>query len=239
MLLSIEHLKWDSDFFGFPVARVNSLSNETKDWENILNQLRIQGIKLAYWQVMPDDHYFCEFAKENNGELVDIKTTYSNLLEAENYIKSENIETYVGIEPCSQLLNLAVQCGTFSRYAIDKKIPHEKFEELYQLWIIKSVKKTLADDVLVYTINGNIIGLVTVYENQNTGNIGLFGVDENYRGKGIGKALLNAAKNYFLEKGIQKINVVTQGQNLSACKVYESAGFIVYKKYAFYHFWLM
>jgi dTDP-4-amino-4,6-dideoxy-D-galactose acyltransferase len=239
MSLTIENLEWDSDFFGFHVARVNSLSNETKDWENILAQLRIQGIKLAYWQVKPDNHYFHEFAKINNGKLVDIKTTFSLLIHDNNFIKNGNIEKYVNSEPNRQLLSLAIQSGTYSRFANDRNISREKFEELYHRWIINSVKKSMADDVLVYKLHEDIIGLVTVYEKNNSGNIGLFGVDESHRGKGIGKTLVDAVKHYFFEKGIQKINVITQGHNQSACKFYECAGFTVSEEYEFYHFWLM
>jgi hypothetical protein len=44
----IEYLEWDSHLFSFPVARVNSSSNAPKEWDNILHELIITGIKLAY-----------------------------------------------------------------------------------------------------------------------------------------------------------------------------------------------
>jgi dTDP-4-amino-4,6-dideoxy-D-galactose acyltransferase len=234
----IKILDWDSDFLGYPVARVDSFSKEQREWKVILARLKIQGVKLAYWQVQPYNISFQEFAEENNGKLVDIKTTYSIHLTKNECFANNSIEILEDKEPNKQLLNLGIQCGAYSRFSIDKNISHEKFEELYRLWIINSVKKSLADDVLVYKFQDRIVGLVTVYEKEKIGNIGLIGVDEDFRGRGIGKALLNAVKNYFFSKGIQKINVVTQGQNQAAYKLYESAGFDVLEQYEFYHFWL-
>jgi dTDP-4-amino-4,6-dideoxy-D-galactose acyltransferase len=234
----IKILDWDSDFLGYPVARIDSLKKGQKEWKKILAQLKIQGVKLAYWQVQPGNISFQKFAKENNGKLVDIKTTYSIHLAEYEYIADDSIENFENKEPNQQLLNLGIQCGAYSRFSFDKNIPRKKFEELYRLWIINSVKKSMADDVLVYKFQDRMVGLVTVYEKEKIGNIGLIGVDEEYRGRGIGKALLNAVKNYFYIKGIQKIHVVTQGQNQAACKLYESVGFNVLEQYEFYHFWL-
>lgn len=70
------------------------------------------------------------------------------------------------------------------------------------------------------------------------GHIGLTGVDENYRGRGIGKKLITAAIEYFCKKSIKEIQVVTQGNNMAACKLYESCGFKVLDWIEFYHFWL-
>lgn len=237
-MVQTKKLDWDSDFFGFLVAHVGSISDEIEVWKEILEELKNQNIKLAYWMVQPDNLLFQEFARENNGILVDIKTTYSIQISSNNFPSEKSIEVIAKNDPNAELLNLAVQCGAYSRFAIDKNIPVNKFEELYKLWIINSLNKSMADDVLIYKAENKIVGLITVYQKNKVGNIGLIGVDADYRGKGIGKALINAAKNYFIAKGIHKIHVVTQGQNLSACRLYENTGFSVLERSEFYHFWI-
>jgi dTDP-4-amino-4,6-dideoxy-D-galactose acyltransferase len=235
----IEYLEWDSHFFSFPVARVNSSSNVPKEWDNILHELKKNGIKLAYWQRPNGENSFKMFALENKAKLVDIKTTYTLQLSGKEYPRDNMIENYVSPETNQQLLNLSVQCGTFSRFAVDNNIPHSKFEELYRIWLINSINKSMADDILIYNLNESIVGMVTLYSVNDIGNIGLFGVDENYRKKGIGNALLNAVNNYFFSKGILRINVVTQGLNKPACGMYEKAGYTIMDTCDFYHFWLL
>jgi ribosomal protein S18 acetylase RimI-like enzyme len=234
----LKKLEWDSDFFGYPVAQVCSTSDEIEVYKEILAEIKIQNIKLAYWMVHPDNHSFQEFARNNQGVLVDIKTTYSCELATSDLTTIDNIEIVDKNEPDTDLLKLAIQCGAFSRFAIDKKIPIAKFEDLYKLWIINSLNKSMADDVIIYKSGNRTVGLVTVYKKNRIGNIGLIGVDEEFRGKGIGKTLMNAVKSYFIAKGILKIHVVTQGQNLSACRLYETTGFSVIEKSEFYHFWI-
>ena len=64
----LKKLVWDSDFFGFPVAQVYSLSDEVEAWKEILYELKTQNIKLAYWMVQPDNLSFRDFAREYQGD---------------------------------------------------------------------------------------------------------------------------------------------------------------------------
>jgi dTDP-4-amino-4,6-dideoxy-D-galactose acyltransferase len=73
---------------------------------------------------------------------------------------------------------------------------------------------------------------------KSVGNIGLVGVDKNYRSQGIGKLLITASDNYFNKAGCKKIEVVTQGENRPACLLYEKNGFSVQSQFNFYHLWL-
>jgi dTDP-4-amino-4,6-dideoxy-D-galactose acyltransferase len=231
----IEVLSWDSAFFGFPVARIKKAAS---DWGNIMDELYSKGVSLAYWQSEMGNSEFRRFAQENNAILVDIKTTYTFSLNNVTLQVPGNIKAYEKDKPDEELLNLAVQCGAYSRFQTDQNISREKFEELYRLWMVQSVNKTMADDVLVYYANEQAVGVVTVYVSNGNGNIGLIGVDEQFRGKGIGKALINAAKEYFRERGIERLDVVTQGMNQQACALYERTGFTVCEQTEFYHFWL-
>ena len=63
-------------------------------------------------------------------------------------------------------------------------------------------------------------------------------VDENYRGKGLGAGLVRSANAWFLKQGYFVAQVVTQGRNLAACKLYENCGYSLEKIENYYHFWL-
>jgi dTDP-4-amino-4,6-dideoxy-D-galactose acyltransferase len=145
-------------------------------------------------------------------------------------------ESYSENYPNKKLIDLAIESGIYSRFNVDPKIGRKKFEELYTRWIIKSVSKEIADDVLVYKIGGEIAGFVTVGQKNGRADIGIIAVDKSYRGKGIGKTLMKTAENFYFDK-LKLIQVVTQGHNLPAIKLYEGCEFKIEKVEFLYHLW--
>lgn len=59
------------------------------------------------------------------------------------------------------------------------------------------------------------------------GSILNLGVDERYRNKGIGTALLNEAENYVLEQGGEALDLSVFNFNQKAIKLYERLGYKV------------
>ena len=70
-----------------------------------------------------------------------------------------------------------------------------------------------------------------------TARIGLFAVDERWRGQGIGRDLLRHAAQVLLEQGVVDTSVVTPGSNTGALKLYKSAGFRTTDVSLWYHRW--
>jgi dTDP-4-amino-4,6-dideoxy-D-galactose acyltransferase len=73
---------------------------------------------------------------------------------------------------------------------------------------------------------------------ENSGSIGLIAVDENQRGKAIGKKLIGAGLQYFYDHKITSVDVVTQKSNYLACRFYESCGFKIKSIVNIYHLWI-
>jgi dTDP-4-amino-4,6-dideoxy-D-galactose acyltransferase len=63
-------------------------------------------------------------------------------------------------------------------------------------------------------------------------------VDENQRGKAIGRKLVVAALEYFRDHKVTTVEVVTQKANNSACRFYESCGFKIKSILNIYHLWI-
>jgi dTDP-4-amino-4,6-dideoxy-D-galactose acyltransferase len=79
--------------------------------------------------------------------------------------------------------------------------------------------------------------LVTLKQNKDVGKIGIIAVDENYRGRELGKKLLQGADKWYFEKGLTEAEVVTQQTNPSACRFYERNGYSVKQVEYVYHVW--
>jgi ribosomal protein S18 acetylase RimI-like enzyme len=83
-------------------------------------------------------------------------------------------------------------------------------------------------------IVGFILGVIVKHENDVLHNlthkqglqgwIGLFFVDPDYRGKGIGKGLLNSMKKYFAQKGCTSMRLKVAGENHKAIELYQKQG---------------
>lgn len=234
-----ELLTWDTDFFGFKVAKVKD-NLPKRLWHKVIKQLQDNQIMLAYWEEDPHNIQFQHFAQKYHARMVDLKTTFYFELSGTSVAKDfpANISIYQESQPTEQLIKLAVQSGEYSRFKNDPNIPINKFVELYQLWIINSVTHKLADAVIIEEQDNLLRGFITVFQRNNIGHIGLVAVDNKFRGFGIGKKLIESVKIYFKNLNINKIMVVTQGYNQIACELYKKSGFVLHQQKSFYHFWI-
>lgn len=225
-----QNLDWDSDFFGFAIARLM-----LHPYLEVLHQLHTQTqIELAYFSSkqpinLAENPYF-------EIKLVDEKTVFlkGNLIQK---MLPDNVVTYGSTIANEELLSLAVASGIYSRFNVDEKIGNDKFKKLYQIWIERSVKGEIAEKVLIFKIEQVIAGFITLGEKNNRADIGIIAVDRNFRGKGIGKNLMRAAENWAFENHYNELQVVTQGQNKEAGGLYGSSGFNIDNVEYFYHLW--
>jgi dTDP-4-amino-4,6-dideoxy-D-galactose acyltransferase len=80
--------------------------------------------------------------------------------------------------------------------------------------------------------------MVTVGEKQGRGDIGLLAVAAGMQGSNVGVSLVRAAREWARRKGYRLAQVVTQGENVPACRLYEKCGYAIDKVEHFYHFWI-
>jgi dTDP-4-amino-4,6-dideoxy-D-galactose acyltransferase len=133
---------------------------------------------------------------------------------------------------------LAVQSGAFSRFRVDPRIPDAQFEQLYRTWVRNSIRREMADEVLVVREGQRTVGFLTLKADGESGRIELLAVDVESRGKGYGVELVRAAEECFRAMGCDSGSVVTQAANRPACRLYRKCGYEIVLTEYFYHFWL-
>jgi dTDP-4-amino-4,6-dideoxy-D-galactose acyltransferase len=239
MRTSYEILEWDTRFFGYKVASIHASKLDPDDLKRILPELAENEIKLAYCFVNPDDIVSSKTIINASGILVDEKVTYFINGFREHRLVDSNIRSYSLTYPTEKLKILALQSGLYSRFKVDPNFKNNEFEKLYEQWIVNSVKKITANECLVYFDGEVEKGFITLAIKEDTGSIGLIAVDEMERGKSIGRKLLNASFDYFSKRNIDRVEVVTQKANESACVFYEKLGFEVKNIINIYHLWLI
>lgn len=235
----VEHLGWDSEFFGYGVGAITASNNIKLTLESINAFFENSKNRLVY---LFSEDPLLETSVENEKHtffFADIKQTYyRNLLfEDPLLFGTGTVSPYGERYPNSQLIELALQSGIYSRFYLDPMFSKNKFVEMYSAWIKKSTNFEIADEVLVSRLAGNLAGVVTLKCEATTGSVGLIAVDAMQRNKGIGRELIYSAFLYFISKGLNYIKVVTQGRNLSAVNLYKKCGFELEKQLFVYHVW--
>ena len=237
---TVSLLTWDSDFFGFNVARIIPRALEQCRLNSLLDNQWSNGVRLVYWATDHLDQVAQTAALSCGGLLADRKITYRRLTQpipSSGEGKSKLVESLVKDSWSVEIDSLAMQIGQYSRFKLDIGFPPGAWVRLYQLWMLNSINRSIVDEVLVIRENGSVAGLVTIRIRDGVGEIGLLGVLEQYRGLGNGAALVCAALRWLCDRGVPEAIVVTQGENKAARGLYEHSGFSVSSIDNFYHFW--
>jgi len=79
---------------------------------------------------------------------------------------------------------------------------------------------------LVAECGGRVVGYVAgVRESDGSGHIMSIAVLPNYRGRGIGSALLKALEDAFIEDGVQRIYLEVSQNNREGLRLYRKFGY--------------
>lgn len=230
-------LDWDSNAFGFAVARIEALSDPVAQLPQIRLALAEANVTLAYWEAPVRDEIYRRAATSNGGRLINSRVVFDIELGKRHPPYSFEELNQPDKVQATILEKLALASGWSSRFALDREFPDTLFEKLYRTWLKNSLNRQIADAILILQDGGKINAMVTVSATAGHGQIGLFSVDEAARGNGLGKKLLNDALDWFAANGCSTATVVTQGENMPAMALYQSCGFVVGTHNDVFHFW--
>lgn len=80
--------------------------------------------------------------------------------------------------------------------------------------------------ILLAYVDGDIAGQIVLRENwNNCAYIEYMAVDGKFRRMGVGRALIDRAKQWSRQRELPGIMLETQSNNVQACRFYESCGF--------------
>jgi dTDP-4-amino-4,6-dideoxy-D-galactose acyltransferase len=225
----IQFKSWDSNFFKIKIGEVTNISDK------ILSQMILENYDLIYiFLKKPNIEASNEFLKETNAKIVDSKVIFKkNISSIEENV---NLFEFNSTDSFNQIEKLSLESGHKSRFKLDLNFEKGKFEELYKLWIQKSIEKDEIK-VFVYRKNNKLGGFVTVEIKEGIGTIGLIAVDKSLRGHGIGRKLVNQVETFLVKSKVNVLEVATQLDNFGACAFYNNLGFEIKETINIYHLW--
>ncbi len=235
-----EILTWDSDFFGFTVARV--FVSGLQDAKELMQKVRELHARVTYIVLTDWNRSTDAILVDAGAELVDRKTTYCKKIPGQ-FIGKVDCQMNIGEldegKELPGLVQLAYESGTYSRFLKDSTFGRGSYEKLYGEWLKRSVSREIADKIWIAASGIALAGFVTAKKDdvKKKGQIGLIAVSGDHRGKKVGQALISACESWYMQHGLREARVVTQGSNESACRFYESCRYEVEKVEYYYHLW--
>jgi len=230
-------LDWDCRFFSRKIARLNRDALDDPAASGVEAQCAAQGIEWLYFIARSDDPTTAVVAQRHGYLLVDLRLTFTRPTEPLPPAPSVPVRRATA-EDLPVLRAIARGAHTDTRYYFDPRVPRERCDALYERWVEASLEG-FADAVLVTGAPGQPTGYVTCKLDRaaKTGNIGLIATAPDARGKGLGRALVEGAIRWMAEQGATTMNVVTQGRNVVAQRLYQRAGYVTADLSLYYHRW--
>lgn len=229
-------LEWDSAFFGKRIARVAEGRYSLQQLLTCIERARTEAVDCLYLLVDSADLDTCHAAHQAGFLHVDVRLTLQG--RARRITPSPAGIRLASAADRARLREIAARSHRDSRFYADHHFDRARCDELYATWVERSLDGTLADVVLVAQANTAVAGYLSCQKQADgTGSIGLFAVAEEQRGRGHGSRLLDAALDWFEEQGAHQLNVVTQGRNAAAQRIYQTRGFTTAKAEVWFHCW--
>jgi len=236
------YLEWDSAFFGKRIAQVEGQRLDTSRLEAIRRWCEDNEIACLYLLADSDHAETVRLAEDGGFRLVDIRCTLIRELSVPTSDEAPAQATAHMREARQQDLPairaIARKGYSFTRFYYDGHFPAEKCAGLYEAWIENSLRG-YSNAVFVAENEGRIAGYITCNLPRRSENsrIGLVGIASWARQQGIGRALVGHALIWFRQQQSPRVEVVTQGRNIPALRLYQRSGFLVDRVQLWYHKW--
>jgi len=238
-----EFLIWDSKFFNRRIARVLAHRLDQDLVLDIQRWCKIHEIECLYFLADSDHVETIRLAEEHEFNFVDIRVSLQcNLKENRLGFRNNQDQTVLVRPSCTEdiltLQAIAKSSYDLSRYYFDPNFSRQLCDTFYETWI-KNSCQGYADIVLVAEKDKTPVGYITCHLSKDScaSRIGLVGVDMKVRGCGVGYMLVSHALHWLAEHGINVVNVVTQGRNIQALRLYQKFDFWPDSVRLWYHKW--
>jgi dTDP-4-amino-4,6-dideoxy-D-galactose acyltransferase len=231
---AMELLPWDSDFFGFSIARIEVQRPERGDLEAAIEACVQSGVRCAYLLLDADDAHGSEAAQSLGFVLRDVRVELDRPIAAEDAGAADGAGAIVeaGAEHLPALEGLVRERLTTSRFFSDPGFARERCRELYAAF----VRRGLADAPERWTFaTADASGCIVCHADAE-GSVGTIELVAARR-PGDGGALVRAAVASFARAGLSSALVATQAQNIAAQRSYQRAGFRTCHSALWLHRW--
>ncbi|MDG2334414.1 MAG: GNAT family N-acetyltransferase [Myxococcota bacterium] len=232
-------LAWDSDFFARRIARIDAHFFGPTTAEQIVREARADLVECLYLLLDGDDCEKIEVANEMKFLHVDTRITRERPLAKvqKGLIWPDDIDLCKP-DDVENLSAIARESHHDSRFYHDPFFPRDRCDDLYEIWIRNACGGD-AEAVVIARKENIPVGYVTCeIPEPGLGRLGLVAVAADQNGLGYGGRMIDGALSWLTSHGCSRVQVVTQGRNTRANRLYESRDFRTLSSQNSYHLWL-
>jgi dTDP-4-amino-4,6-dideoxy-D-galactose acyltransferase len=244
-------LDWDTKFFGRRIGRIHSSTLDPASLAAIMAWRAEHQVECLYFLADPDaadSAATIRLAETSGFRLQDVRVMYELKRPAEPPVFEDVVvlDNRIRLREAKEadlpyLLGTARRAYFHSRFYNDPHFDDERCDEMYATWLTKSIgaPSDLADMTFVAELADVPTGYMTckVDRTNQIGTMRLLGVLEAARGNSLGEKLVAHTLRWLWSQGVQKIQVATQGRNITAQRLYQRIGFLSQRMDLWYHWW--
>ena len=245
MTYPISPVHWDSQFFGFPIGKIELPENYDKEELETTFQEAHSKYRLMFLSVLGEGPDSLSLLG-NKCPCYVRKLSFRKDVPKNVEAVDSRIQAYASTFCSSTLERLAVQSGIMTQFRQDPELsPH--FERLFLTWVNFAVTKELADSIWTWCEKGQYLGMATVRCAKRTdpetgqvereGRIGMFSVDSQHRRQGIGANLIRACDFWCSSLDIPVNAIIVQKENEPAISLCKKMDFRQDCETSVYHYW--
>jgi len=233
-------IEWDTEFWGFPVARATGDTLDKAALESIDRWAEAHGISCLYFLATADDQATIRLAESSGFRSVDIRVTLGRSIDGPIDLSGIAQLRMRDPEPADRrpLAELARISYRFTRFYNDENFPDERCDDLYEHWILANLAEP-AEKLILAEDEGKLVGYIScrLDSDGKAGRLGLTAVSANVRRGGFGRALLLSALDWLQQNGAEHVTVATQAMNSVTQRMLQRGGFRTEKTEIWYHKW--
>lgn len=227
----------DTQYFGIPSAKIllRQACASVQQQEELLHFMQIFEFNMITNQANnpAHNHWLGEkttaFLTDINVQFEKKVTNPETTMEDVTFIT----DSYPGDE---QIIQIAGNSFAVSRFLNDPYLPGGPAGRIYAD-ITKNAFGKPGRFFVIHSTHNLISGFLLFSASGVASTIELIAIDQNFKGRGVGKSLLRAMEEYVSQRSIETIQVGTQLANKAALKFYMSYGFSLKECNSIYHYW--
>jgi GNAT superfamily N-acetyltransferase len=260
-VMLFEELSFDTKLFGAKTVQLRDIIiSQDLSRDEIINkahflidlfmkEMKKNKVKFIQCKLDSRNIYVAQVLEELGFMLASVDINFiKDLASIDN---KKNKEHSYSVSSCNDqdidyLNEMSKKAYSTTRFHNDPKITKKQADEMQALWAKNCYYQKLADNIIIVRKGNDILGFAAIEilkgisfpDNMKIANIILIAVDKKFKGKGVGRVLIQESSDWAKTNGCSFLSAGTQIINNASVKFYQKNGFKLQSSVLSFHKWM-
>jgi dTDP-4-amino-4,6-dideoxy-D-galactose acyltransferase len=235
----LQRKEWDSGFFGINIASMNVVRINGRIAAFSDRWCKKNNIACLFYLCDCNHAMSVRCAEASGYGFKDIRMVFEMRMDHHISHGMPSGVSECAAEDLAPIREIAEISYIQSRYYYDGNFDVGLLRKFYSNWLVNTFNSPRGKIFVARDGAGRAFGYISG-ETDNEGRVGriiLVGVDGEHARSGIGKSLVDAMVDWMRGKKVYTVEVITQGRNIGAQRLYQKCGFRIASLSLWYHKW--